>query len=147
MIEPRDKTTISPQVALRVAYLGLAAFVILGIIFFRLWYLQVLASDQSLAQARSNRLRDEKIPAPRGFILDRDNQPLVENRRSTIVTLNPSSLPTAYRDAILEWGRNEGLRLKKPKAVRPKPAPRPTVPAQLTPLFQRLATTLDISTT
>jgi penicillin-binding protein 2 len=147
MIEPRDKSGISPQVALRVAYLGLAAFVILGIIFFRLWYLQVLASDKSLAQARSNRLRDERIPAPRGFILARDNQPIVENRRSTIVTLNPSSLPTDYRDAILEWGRNEGIRLNKPKSARPAAAPRPAVPAQLVPIFNRLATTLDISPT
>jgi penicillin-binding protein 2 len=149
MIEPRDKRapTISPQVALRVAYLGLAAFVILGFIFFRLWYLQVLASDQSLAQARSNRLRDERIPAPRGSILDRNKTVLVENRRSTVVALNPASLPTDYRDAILEWGRAEGIRLKKPKATRPPPAPRPPVPAKMVPIFHRLATTLNISPT
>ena len=147
MIEPRERNTISPQVALRVAYLGLAAFVILGIIFFRLWYLQVLASDQSRAEARSNRVRDERIPAPRGFILDRGKQVLVENRRSTIVVLNPSILPSDYRDAILEWGRVEGIRLSKPKKDRPPPAPRPTVPAKMIPIFERLATTLDISPT
>ena len=148
MIEPRDTKgpMISPQVALRVAYLGLAAFVILGIIFFRLWYLQVLASDQSLAQARSNRLRDERhIPAPRGFILARDKQPLVENRRSTIVVLNPASLPTDYRDAILEWGRVEGIRVSKPKSQRGPQAPLPTAPAQMLGVYNRLATTLNIS--
>ena len=38
---------ITPQLAWRVAVLGGIAFVLFGIVFFRLWYLQVLSGDQA----------------------------------------------------------------------------------------------------
>ena len=41
--------------------LGAVAFALFAIIFFRLWYLQVLSGDQYLAQARDNRVRDGAI--------------------------------------------------------------------------------------
>ena len=37
-----------------------------GVIFFRLWYLQVLSGEQYVQQANANRVRDLPIPAPRG---------------------------------------------------------------------------------
>ena len=61
----RDRP-ISPTLALRVAVLGFVAFAIFGVIFFRLWYLQVLSGDQYLAQARDNQTRTQRIAAPRG---------------------------------------------------------------------------------
>ena len=52
-----------------------------AIIFFRLWFLQVLSGDKYLAQARDNRVRDITIQAPRGDIVDRNGTVLVDNRR------------------------------------------------------------------
>ena len=57
--------------------LGGIAMAMFAIIFFRLWYLQVLTGEQYVQQANANRLRDLPIPAPRGEILDREGQPIV----------------------------------------------------------------------
>jgi len=63
--ETERKTPMSPQLALRVAIIGGVALVIFGIIFFRLWYLQVLSGDKYLAEANNNRVREIKVEAPR----------------------------------------------------------------------------------
>ena len=42
---------ITPQLAWRVAVLGGIAFVLFGIVFFRLWYLQVLTGQEAVTQA------------------------------------------------------------------------------------------------
>jgi penicillin-binding protein 2 len=47
--EPRGQ--ISPQLGLRVAVLGSFALAMFAIIFFRLWYLQVLTGEQYVHQA------------------------------------------------------------------------------------------------
>ena len=59
---------ISPQLALRVAVLGAVALALFAIIFFRLWYLQVLSGEHYLAQANrlaSRRQRDRELEAVR----------------------------------------------------------------------------------
>ena len=48
---------ITPQLAWRVAVLGGIAFVLFGVVFFRLWYLQVLTGQDYVVQASANRLR------------------------------------------------------------------------------------------
>jgi penicillin-binding protein 2 len=89
--EPR--VPVSPQMALRVAILGGLALVMFGIIFFRLWYLQVLTGDQYVQQANANRLRELPIAAPRGQIFDRNGQQLVSTRTTNAVQIVPSALP------------------------------------------------------
>ena len=74
------------------AALALAMF---AIIFFRLWYLQVLTGEQYVQQANANRVRDLPIPAPRGQILDREGQPIVASRVTNAVQIVPSALPPA----------------------------------------------------
>ena len=91
--EPR--APVSPQLALRVAILGALAMAIFAIIFFRLWYLQVLSGEQYVQQANANRARDLPIAAPRGQILDREGQPLVTSRTTNAVQVVPSALPPA----------------------------------------------------
>jgi penicillin-binding protein 2 len=95
MIPPNDerRTPITPQMAMRVAILGGVAFALFGIVFFRLWFLQVLSGDQYLAQASSNRTRSVVIQAPRGQMTDRSGRMLVENRRAVAVVVTPSRLP------------------------------------------------------
>ncbi len=93
-VRPRDpRIPVSPQLALRVAIIGGVAMVLFGVIFFRLWYLQVLSSEQYVAQANANRARDLPIAAPRGRILDREGQPIVASITTNAVQVVPSALP------------------------------------------------------
>ncbi len=91
--EPR--IPVSPQMALRVAIIGGVAMVMFGVIFFRLWYLQILSGEQYVQQANANRVRDLPIPAPRGEIIDRNGQTLVSSRVTNAVQIVPSALPPA----------------------------------------------------
>src|SRR5215210_9051117 len=90
---------ITPQLAVRVAVLGGMAFVLFAIIFFRLWFLQVLTGDDYVSQARDNRIRRIKIEAPRGNIIDRDGRTLVKTRAAPVVQVLPNSVPDAELDA------------------------------------------------
>ena len=84
---------MSPQLALRVAIIGGVALVMFAVIFFRLWYLQVLSGDRYLAEANDNRVRDIVVQAPRGRIVDRQGRVLVDNRSGYAVKINPAKLP------------------------------------------------------
>ena len=80
---------ITPQLAIRVAIIGGAALVMFGVIFFRLWYLQVLSGDRYLAEANNNRVREINVEAPRGKIVDRNGRLLVGNRTGYAVQITP----------------------------------------------------------
>jgi penicillin-binding protein 2 len=104
-IEDR-RPPITPQLAVRVAVLGGVAFVAFAIIFFRLWFLQVLTGDDYVSQARENRVRKVKIEAPRGNIIDRNGKTLVKTRAAPVVQLLPNSVPDAER-AVADTYREE----------------------------------------
>src|SRR5215210_1863972 len=87
------RPAITPQLAFRVAMLGGLAFLMFSVVFFRLWYLQVLSGDRYVAEANDNRVRDIKVQAPRGQIVDRQGRPLVDNRTALAVKLRPTDLP------------------------------------------------------
>jgi penicillin-binding protein 2 len=78
------------------------ALVMFALIFFRLWYLQVLSGDSYVAAARDNRVREIKVQAPRGEIVDRNGQELVANRNSLSIKVTPDKLPedTAERRQV-----------------------------------------------
>jgi penicillin-binding protein 2 len=84
---------ISPQMAMRVAILGGIALVMFGVIFFRLWYLQVLTGEQYVQEAAANSVRNLPIAAPRGQILDREGQPIAASTVTNAVQIVPSALP------------------------------------------------------
>src|SRR5688500_19045744 len=120
-IEDR-RPPITPQLAVRVAVLGGFAFVLFAIIFFRLWFLQVLTGDDYVVQARENRVRKVKIEAPRGNIVDRDGRTLVKTRAAPVVQILPNSVPDgeleaaeAYRKALAAV---EGRRLAARQDLR-----------------------------
>ncbi|MFZ4403516.1 MAG: penicillin-binding protein 2 [Pseudobdellovibrionaceae bacterium] len=58
-------------------------YIILGFIFFvftiRLWYLQIISGEELREFSEKNRIKQNKIQAPRGLILDREGKVLVEN--------------------------------------------------------------------
>ena len=77
----RDKPIIQlPSIALRVAVIVGIAAVLFGIVFFRLWFLQILSGQEFVAQANDNRLTSVKVVAPRGTIVDRNGEVIVDNR-------------------------------------------------------------------
>jgi penicillin-binding protein 2 len=91
--DPRVPPPGASQVGLRVAILGGVALIMFGIIFFRLWYLQILSGEQYVQQAAANTLRDLSIAAPRGQILDSEGNVLVTSRVTNAVQIVPSELP------------------------------------------------------
>jgi penicillin-binding protein 2 len=130
MIEPANdrRAPITPQLAMRVAIFGAVAFALFAVIFFRLWFLQVLSGDQYLAQANTNRFRDLRIPAPRGDIVDRSGKVIVRNKRAVVVQLDPSKLPKQERTLAAKWGQDIGTRAARPKGRRGAPVPIPGIP-------------------
>jgi penicillin-binding protein 2 len=110
------RPTMSSGFALRVAILGGVALVMFAVIFFRLWYLQVLSGDKYLVEANNNRIREIRVTAPRGQILDRNGHVLVENRTSLALQLNPQKLPgnaAERRAELTRLGHAAGIPLRR----------------------------------
>ncbi len=95
----------TPQLALRIGILGAAALVVFGVLFFRLWALQVLSGPQYLQAALDNQIRSVRIEAPRGEILDRKGRELVTNVPGTAIQLYPADLPKTWAARIAELRR------------------------------------------
>src|SRR5207245_2351005 len=87
---------------LRLGVLGLIVLSLFATLFSRLWYLQILATDQFKLQATANSTRVILEPAPRGRILDRHGKVIVDNRVSIVVTVDRQKLPKAGKPARTE---------------------------------------------
>lgn len=109
-----ERRTLSPQLALRVAIFGGVALVLFAIVFFRLWYLQVLSGDRYLAQADNNRVRLLTLAAPRGEVVDKDGRTLVDNRAAQVVEIAPDKLPASQAEKTELYARL-GRVLKMPR--------------------------------
>jgi penicillin-binding protein 2 len=91
---PQDqRPPLTPRLALRAAILGTVALAMFGVLFFRLWYLQVLSGERYVVQARVNRVREIAFAAPRGDILDRHGNILVDSRAALAVQIAVPDLP------------------------------------------------------
>ncbi len=101
---------------MRVAVLGVAAFVLFAIVFFRLWFLQVLTGEDYVSQARQNRVRKIRIEAPRGDIVDRNGVKLVRTQIAAVAQIVPSAVPQAVWDQADDYRKAvaaaEGARLR-----------------------------------
>jgi penicillin-binding protein 2 len=93
---------MSNKLALRVAIFGGVALALFVVLFFRLWFLQVLNGDRYLAEAKNNRTREFRVSAPRGEILDRNGRILVSNRISLALQVSPDKLPEDPRERRAE---------------------------------------------
>jgi penicillin-binding protein 2 len=145
MRDLEDRRPLSPQLAVRVAMLGGVALALFAIIFFRLWFLQILSGDQYLVQARENRTREIRIQAPRGEIIDRNGNVLVKNRPANVVQIEPQGLPEQTIDDAAEWGRKMGERARRPKGRKGEPVPLPPIATpELERLYRRLGRVLGM---
>jgi penicillin-binding protein 2 len=77
---------------LRMSVLGIVVFALFAALFSRLWYLQVMTSDDYKLEAQANTIRVVPVEAPRGRILDRNGKVLVDNRISVQVTMDRTVL-------------------------------------------------------
>ena len=87
------RPSLTPTLALRVAVVGSVTLALFAIIFFRLWFLQVLTGDQYVREAAVNRTRNVPVAPARGEILDRTGAVLVDSRKALAVKIIPSELP------------------------------------------------------
>jgi penicillin-binding protein 2 len=85
----------------RLTVLGAILLFLFASLSTRLWFLQVLATEEFAARAQSNRVRILPEPAPRGRILDRDGNVLVENRTSRIILVDRSRLGAGRRERVV----------------------------------------------
>ncbi|HEY1563773.1 MAG TPA: penicillin-binding protein 2 [Gaiellaceae bacterium] len=93
---------LTPKLARRVALLSGLIVIGFAALLGRLWALQVLAGTQYAARAQANQLRTVRVPAPRGLIVDRNQNVLVTNKPVTSVELWPSGLPKVYARRVAE---------------------------------------------
>jgi penicillin-binding protein 2 len=112
----KDQPLPGARLSLRVAVLSGVALVLFGILFFRIWNLQVLNGEEYLAEAKNNRTREFKQIAPRGEILDREGSVLVDNRASLALQLNTTKLPedpAEEREVLARLGDLAGMSLPR----------------------------------
>lgn len=88
----------------RIYFLRIFIIVILGLLLYRVWWLQQTQGPELLARAEDNRLAVLRTDAPRGVIFDRHGDQLAVNLPSFNVTITPAFLPRNpdERQAVFE---------------------------------------------
>ncbi len=76
----------------RVVAIQVIAFILLGLLGARLYYLQIVRGEYYSERAENQRVRFIPIPAPRGAILDRNGKLLVDSRPTYNVVLSNEPL-------------------------------------------------------
>lgn len=91
----RERDTSNPyapfQKRIRVAAFLISAAIL--IVLLRLWALQILEGERMLLLSLNNRLRLRPVEAPRGLILDRNGELMVENLASFDLYATPEDMP------------------------------------------------------
>lgn len=88
-----DRQQRRRQLVVRTLELAVFVGVLFAVVVVGYWYTQVLRGSQYRELAENNRLREQRIRAPRGLILDREGQVLVENVPSYSLLLNRARSP------------------------------------------------------
>jgi penicillin-binding protein 2 len=109
---------MSNRLALRIAVFGGVALALFAVLFFRLWFLQVLNGEKYLAEANNNRTREYRVSAPRGEVVDRNGKILVANRTSLALQINPRKLPAEEGERHAELARLAELTHSSPHRLR-----------------------------
>jgi penicillin-binding protein 2 len=92
----------SSPLAIRVSILTALAIAVFSVLFLRLWYVQILSGDKYRSDANNNRIRQIRVQAPRGDILDRNGKVLVANKTELALQVSPQDLPPPGRDRSRE---------------------------------------------
>jgi penicillin-binding protein 2 len=65
----------------------------------------VLSGDKYLAEANNNRVREIKVEAPRGKIVDRNGEIIVDNRQGKAVMILPDKLPDDPKQKAIVYSK------------------------------------------
>jgi penicillin-binding protein 2 len=104
------------NLAARVGTIQVLAFVLLGLLGVRLYYLQIVRGDYYSDRAESQRVRFIPIPAPRGAIFDRNGKLLVDSRPTYNVVLSNEPLKKLnVNDRVDDYAR--GLNIDRQYVV------------------------------
>ena len=126
----------------RIKALGLLFTMIFVILITRLWLLQGVQGQEFKRLSEDNRIRQIAIDAQRGRILDRNLEPIIQNRPSVVLTLKPDKaqdtdllkkLAKLLRMSISEV--REKVRSKNVNAIEPKVIKR-DVPPRIVAYFE-----------
>ncbi|MGW1344164.1 penicillin-binding protein 2 [Kribbella sp. NPDC002412] len=101
---------------LRLFVIGVLVFSLFCTLFARLWYMQVMSSDDYTQAATQQHTRQVLVPAPRGTIVDSKGRTLVGNRVSLVITVDRSvmaKLPESQQNVVI-------ARLAKVLGQKPK---------------------------
>ena len=95
---PRDPRVdapyrLTPQLMFRIGILGFLVLAAFGVLFVRLWSLQVLSGNEFLVAAQENLSFLESKEALRGPVKDRYGRVLVDNANATAIKITPAYLP------------------------------------------------------
>lgn len=85
-----DRAREGRELRLRIGWLGVAFALGFLILAGRLWYLQIRKGEEYFAKSEGNFIKELRVPADRGMILDRKGEILVDNRPSYDVYLTPA---------------------------------------------------------
>lgn len=66
-------------------YIGIVAIALTS----RLWYLQIVEGHELRQYSEKNRIKENRIPAPRGLVLDRNGEILIDNTLGFNATISP----------------------------------------------------------
>jgi penicillin-binding protein 2 len=98
--------------------LGIVALSLFAALFTRLWYLQVLTTDEAIAAVDSARTQTVITEAPRGRILDRSGKVLVENRRTIQIQVDYQDFVDLERPEQEELLRRLGQEITEDELLR-----------------------------
>ncbi len=93
---------------------SMIALIVFGLLFFRLWTLQVVASDEYMRLSDRNRIRTVTTNAPRGNIYDRNGVLLAGNEPNLAVTVDYEEIDNEAM--LLELAKILNLKLSTVKA-------------------------------
>jgi penicillin-binding protein 2 len=105
-----------PNMDSRILAFPAAMLVLLSVLFFRLWYFQVVRSQELTDRADATRSDEVTKPAPRGFIYDRNGELLAGLKPQIVVSVTYSQLDKKS-DEVANLAAKLGL---TEKVLRPK---------------------------
>ena len=96
-----DGRTLPERRFSRFLVFGLVVVLAVGTLTARLFYLQITSGTEFSAISNRQRTVDEPIPAPRGYMYDRNGRLLVKNVPTFAVKVRPADLPDQIRDDVV----------------------------------------------
>src|SRR4051812_16914665 len=86
----RDRAREGREIKARIAFMGVLATLAFGLLAGRPWDLQIRPGGEFVAKSEGNFIKELRVPADRGMILDRKGTILVDNRPSYDVYVTPA---------------------------------------------------------